>query len=94
MTDNPESLRDLTTELKQLGVAFLAPLEQIVNLDGVDCRVWIGKTIEGPEIVAFVHRIMMDKNDFATSEIGKILRPTEAPDSLSGILVNQAGVMQ
>lgn len=89
MTDTPETLRELTTELKQIGVVFLAPLDQFVEFDGFECRVWLGKTIEGPEIVAFVYRIMMDKKDFATSEIGKILRPAEAPESIYRILVNK-----
>jgi hypothetical protein len=56
---------------------------QIVELDGVACRVWEGKTAAGVRLTAFIARVAVDRADDAREFERELIgtpqpRPTEA----------------
>lgn len=85
MPDNHDTFQGMLitqlTQLKESGVVLLAPIEQFVDIDGVECRLWRGKTLDGKLLIAVVHRIMMDENDFDESYLAKIIKPIGRPSS-------------
>jgi hypothetical protein len=56
----------------------LETTSQIVWLDGVQCRVWEGKTGEGVAIVAFIPRVTC-KRDADQSELARELVEQDVP---------------
>jgi hypothetical protein len=57
----------------------LESTDDIVSLDGVQCRVWVGETPGGKRIRAYVHRIAVLDDDHVRShfvdEIGRKAEP-------------------
>lgn len=56
--------------------------EQIIDLDGVPCRVWKGTTERGIECTVLVHRIRVQKDEDCTefdAELKEKARPRHDP---------------
>lgn len=56
----------------------LESTSQIVQFNGINCRVWEGKSESGARLTAFVVRIAVDPEDDA-SELERELRVQRAP---------------
>lgn len=63
--------------------------DKVLNLSGVDCRVWEGKTQEGIACAVFVHRIAVTNGD--NSEFAKSLQEQNPPTSVVDVNWTKAG---
>jgi hypothetical protein len=58
--------------------------DEIVLIDGVRCRKWVGYTAKGNAVVAYVHRVRAEVGSEAEAELDAALMLMSEPRSLEG----------
>lgn len=65
----------------------LSSTPDIVELDGVQCRIWVGKSEKGTKVVAYVHRLACE-TDAEAEELERDLIPKASPGGAGGVVIH------
>jgi hypothetical protein len=70
--------------VSQPAIAFVTPTDEELEIDGVEARIWVGRTEGGTPFRLAVHRVFVDQGKTEKDLLAEltILRPRENPKAL------------